>query len=269
MMRIALLALVLVPLAAPSVRAQEAQPGLPVEAPEILSAASAERSVSADLATVTLRFWRTGATPADAGRALALKSDSVRAALGVLGVPRDSVVSGSRWYWWRGRIEVVETDGRLEDVYSTDAQGNRRLARQIVHRDTSYRAHEQLEVRIRDVSRVGRVIDAVLAQGITDLGDVAFSATDTEAAQREAIRLATERARARAEVIAAAGGGRLGRTLRLSTEGGGEVRHVPYYGIMGLDSAGDAAPAGATVVVAPVLKVTASVHGRWAFVEGP
>lgn len=238
-------------------------------ASEIVSAASADRAVSADLATVTLRFSRMGPTPALAGRALALRTDSVRAALASIGVPRDSVVNGSRWYWWRGRVEIVETEGRREPVYETQPDGQRYVTRHIVYRDTAYRMHEQLEVRVRDVARVGRVIDAVLALGITDLGDVAFSATDTEAAQREAIRIATERARARAEVIAAAGGGRLGRTLRLSTEGSGEpVRHVPYGGLVTLDAVatGAAAP-GATVVVAPVLKVTATVHGRWVLVE--
>ncbi|MBW3571409.1 MAG: SIMPL domain-containing protein [Gemmatimonadetes bacterium] len=267
MIRSVVIAFVFVPLCAASAGAQAVEAGA---ASEVVSSASAERAVSADLATVTLRFSRTGLTPSAAGRALALKADSIRAALAVLGIPRDSVVNGSRWYWWRGRVELVETEGRREDVYQTDANGNRHLVRQIVHRDTSYRMHEQLEVRIRDVSRVGRVIDAALAVGITDIGEVAFSATNTEAAQREAIRMATERARARAEVIAAAGGGRLGRTLRLSTEGGGEaVRHVPYLGLTTL-SAQEAGPGtGATVVVAPVLKVTATVHGRWVFVQTP
>lgn len=267
MLRIVRSALVMAALLAGPARAQAGAPA----APEIVTTASAERRVPADLATVTVRYSRMGRTPAAAGRALALKADSIRAALAAVGVPRDSVVNGSRWYWWHGRIEVVETALPSEDVFGTDAYGNRVLLRQIQHRDTSYRAHEQLQVRVRDISRVGRVIDVLLAQGITDIGDVAFSATNTEEAQREAIRLATERARGRAEVIAAAGGGRLGRTLRLSTEGSGEpVRHVPYFGLVTTGLVTEEAPAaGATVVVAPVLNVSANVHGRWEFVEAP
>jgi hypothetical protein len=267
MLRIALSAFVLAPLLAASAGAQTAAPA----PPEIVTTASSEQRVPADLATVTLRFSRMGRTPAAAGRALALKADSIRAAMAGLGVPRDSVVNGSRWYWWRGRIELVETRLPSEDVVGTNAQGDRIILRQIEHLDTTYRAHEQLQVRVRDVPRVGRVIDSLLAQGITDINDVAFSATNTEAAKREAIREATERARARAQVIAEAGGGRLGRTLRLSTEGSGEaVRHFDYLGLITTTGSAEQAPgAGATVVVAPVLTVSATVHGRWEFTEVP
>jgi hypothetical protein len=267
MLRIAPLAFVLAPLLATAAGAQTAAPA----PPEIVTTASAERRVPADLATVTLRFSRVGLTPAAAGRALALKADSIRTALAALGVPRDSVVNGSRWYWWRGRIEMLEKGYPIEYIYGTDAQGNRVVVQQIERRDTTYQAHEQLQVRVRDVPRVGRVIDALLAQGITDINDVAFSATNTEAAKREAIREATESARARAQVIAEAGGGRLGRTLRLSTEGSGEaVRHLEYLGLVTTTGSAEQAPAaGATVVVAPVLTVSATVHGRWEFTEAP
>jgi uncharacterized protein YggE len=265
MLRIALSALVLASLLAASAGAQTAAPA----PPEIATTASAEQRVPADLAVVSVRFSRMGRTPAAAGRALGLKADSIRTALAALGVPRDSVVNGSRWYWWRGRIELVETALPPEEIVHTDERGNR-IVRQIHHRDTTYRAHEQLQVRVRDVPRVGRVIDALLAQGVVEIGDVAFSATDTETARREAIREATERARARAQVIAEAGGGRLGRTLRLSTDGNGEVRQFDYLGLVTTSMGTEQAPAaGATVVVAPVLTVSATVHGRWEFAEVP
>jgi uncharacterized protein YggE len=263
MLRIALSALVLALLLAASAGAQTPAP------PEIATTASAEQRVPADLAMVSVRFSRMGRTPAAAGRALALKADSIRTALAALGVPRDSVVNGSRWYWWRGRIEQVETPLPPDEIVRTDERGNRTV-RQIHRSDTTYRAHEQLQVRVRDVPRVGRVIDALLAQGVVEIGDVAFSATDTEAARREAIREATERARARAQVIAEAGGGRLGRTLRLSTDGSGEVRHFDYLGLVTTSMGAEQAPAaGATVVVAPVITVSATVHGRWEFAEVP
>lgn len=46
-------------------------PAVEALVPEIVSSATAERSAPADLAVVTLRFSRTGATPAAAGRSLA------------------------------------------------------------------------------------------------------------------------------------------------------------------------------------------------------
>lgn len=264
------LVLWILPALATAVAAQAPEVAQPSE---VVSAASAERPVRADLATLTLRFSRLGRTPAEAGRNLALKADSLRRALATAGVPRDSVVSGSRWYWWPQRIEVVETDGRREMVADTGVDGRIIGSHQVVHRDTSYRSQESLRVRIRDLSKVGQVIDAALAQGVIDISEVEFFATDTETAQREAIRLATERARARAEVIASAGGGRLGRTLRLSTEGGGDPSQRFLFGGLVVNSAGAAdgeggAAGGQTVIVAPALQVRATVSGRWEFVEG-
>src|SRR6266704_3354444 len=41
------------------------------------------------------------------GSRVASRADSLRRALATLGIPRDSLVNRSRWYWWRGRIEVI------------------------------------------------------------------------------------------------------------------------------------------------------------------
>jgi uncharacterized protein len=233
--------------------------------PEIVSSATAHRNAPADLAVVTFRFSREGATPAEAGRNLALRADSIRRALRTVGISPDSVLSGSRWRWWHGRIQAVEHRRNIPRWVAYEGGGHRQDSTAV---DTVFRAHESLEVRIRDMNRIGAVIDVALAQGITEISEITFSATDTERQQQEATREATQRARARAEVIALAGGTRLGRTLRLSTEG--DHRPAPR-GFVGLDdlvitteSAG--APAR-TVVVAPVIRVTVTVHGRWELVE--
>lgn len=248
-----------------------AQQAVVTEVPEITASASAEQSVRPNLAVVTLRFSRTGLTPSAAGRNLALATDSLRRALRPLGIPADSVINASHWYWWRGRVERVTTQRRIERWVE---QNGSRFRSDSVAEDTSYRSSESLAVRVRDLSRVGAVIDRALALGITDIGDIAFSATNTENEQREAIRLATMRARAHAETIALAGGVRLGRTLRLSTDAsGGGTRYVSHN-MLSLDAvvtagaeAGGAA-AGNTLVVGPTLRVSATVHGRWQLVEG-
>src|SRR2546422_686818 len=77
------------------------------ETPEVRTAATVQRSVQPDLATVTLQFTGDGATPAQAGSRLASRADSLRRALATLGIPRDSLVNRSRWYWWSGRIETI------------------------------------------------------------------------------------------------------------------------------------------------------------------
>lgn len=248
-----------------------AQQAVVTEVPEITASASAEQAVRPNLAVVTLRFSRTGLTPSQAGRNLALATDSLRRALRPLGIPADSVTNASYWYWWRGRVERITTPRRIERW--TEQNGSRFRADSMAE-DTSYRASESLNVRIRDLSRVGAVIDLALALGITDIGDVAFSATNTENEQREAIRLATLRVRAHAETIALAGGVRLGRTIRLSTDAsGGGTRYVSPA-VLSLDALVPAGAedsggaAGNTLVVGPALRVSATVHGRWQLLEG-
>src|SRR2546430_13262429 len=51
------------------------------ETPQVRTAATAQRSVQPDLATVTLQFTGDGATPAQAGSRLASRADSLRRAL--------------------------------------------------------------------------------------------------------------------------------------------------------------------------------------------
>jgi uncharacterized protein YggE len=248
--------------------AQEA--ATPAEVPEIVSSASAEQPVRADLAVVTLRFGRVGRTPAQAGRGTALAADSLRRMLRPLGIPADSVISASTWYWWRGRVEEVVAN-RSVPRWVEDGRGGGHRSDSTVS-DTTFRVSESLQVRIRDLRRVGAVIDAALAAGITDISDVTFSATNTQNEQREAIRLATQRARANAEAIALAGGARLGRTLRLSTDGNGAPPRSVPYDVISLEgvgmSEGIGSGPGNTVVAGPVLRVTATVHGRWQLVEG-
>src|SRR5207247_9904679 len=77
------------------------------ETPEVRTAATVQRSVQSDLATVTLQFTGDGATPAQAGRRVASRADSLRRALATLGIPLDSLVNRSRCYCWRGRLAVI------------------------------------------------------------------------------------------------------------------------------------------------------------------
>src|SRR6266702_360456 len=170
------------------------------ETPEVRTAATAQRSVQPDLATVTLQFTGDGATPAQAGSRLASRADSLRRALATLGIPRDSLVNRSRWYWWRGRIEAIAGPVKFAPRSTPGADPRFNYPVQ----DTTYRAHDAIEVRIHDVSRVGAVVDTALGRGITDISEVRFTATDVSAPQ--------------AEAMAAAGGLQLGRVLSLNTE---------------------------------------------------
>src|SRR5688572_19065082 len=74
---------------------------------EVRTVGMAQRTVRPDLAVVTLEFSAVGANPREAGQRVAARADSLRRALHEIGIPRDSLVSGSRWQWWGGRLEVL------------------------------------------------------------------------------------------------------------------------------------------------------------------
>jgi uncharacterized protein len=229
--------------------------------PAVEATGTARRTVRPNQATLTIRFAAADSTPAAAGARTALKADSVRRTLVRLGIPGDSVVTGSRNYWWPQRVEAVGRNYCRPRVGSPGCDQ--------IH-DSTYRVREALEVRMSDVSKVGAVIDAMLAHGITDLSPIRFTATDTRAAEREAIHEATVKAREHAETIAVASGGRLGRTLTLRSQGAtGYSYYNPWdNGSMRLESvvvtgSSEGMRASGTEITAPSVTVSATIYGRW------
>ena len=214
---------------------------------EVRAAGTAERSVRPDVASLTLRFSVTDSTPAAAGNRLAARADTIRRRLVSLGVPRDSLLTGSRWGWWNRRVEEIV---RNDCVPTPD----RRSCVNV--QDTTYRVHEQIVARIPDMELVGQVVDAALDLRIVEVSDVTFLATDTRAAALEATREATIRAREQAEVMANAMGLTLGDLISLGTDR--DYGSVPLPGIQ-IYTTG----ASGTQVTAPSLKVSVTVYGRW------
>lgn len=226
---------------------------------EVRTSASASRTVRPNRATITLNFSGVDSVPSGAGSRVAMRADSIRKRLAALGIPRDSMLTGSRAYWWRGRV-IVD----LGPLRCGRVAPNNGCYEQV--RDTIYRVAESIEVRISDVSKVGDVIDALLALRITDISPIQFSATDVREAQNAALREATEQARAKAELIAIASGSRLGRILSLSTsaDDGGGYRNRAYGELAELSVSGSMeSPLGGTRITAPAITISATVFGRW------
>jgi uncharacterized protein YggE len=230
--------------------------------PQVRTAATAERSVQADLATVILHFSAEGATPSEAGRKVAAQADTLRRALGTLGIPHDSLVNRSRWYWWRGRIEAVPQPVR----YVQRDTPTRRYSEAV--QDTIYRAHETIEVRIRDLRKVGAVLDTAMGRGITDISNVQFTATSVTAAQEDALREATTSARRQADAIATASGMALGPVLSLSSQPGSRYDYSPVM-LRGTTAAALSGGEVGTVIVQPSIPIAVTVYGTWQLVKKP
>ena len=248
--------------------AQEVRPDS-FSVPEIRTSGTAERRVPPDRASVTLRLSAVGATPSVAGSAVAALADSLRTALAALGVPRDSIINARRYYYWRGRVEV--TIGRklvpIPDSILRREWGDRPIppsaSRVRDVPDTLYRVHDAMDVPVRDLRLVGRVIDLALSYRVTDISPIQYEADNTVAAEEAALLEATERARAKAAIIARAAGGTLGKTLLLSTlQDYGYRDFLSDVVVTGSTQAGTP-----TEVIVPQIVVRATVHGRWQLIE--
>jgi uncharacterized protein len=224
---------------------------------EVRTVGTAQRSVRPDLAVVTLEFSAVGASPREAGQRVSALADSLRRALHAIGIPRDSLLTGSHWQWWGGRLEVLP--GATRHIPPPPGTSGPT----VIQQDTAYRAHEVVEVRIRDLAKVGAAIDVALGLRITGISGIRFSAGKTDAARDEALREASESARKQAETIAAASKGKLGRILSLSTQPG-------YNSSEAIDVMMRIGQSGSrTKIVEPQIPVTVSVHGRWELVSTP
>ncbi len=84
---------------------------------------------------------------------------------------------------------------------------------------TGYQASNQLTVRFRDIARAGPILDALVAQGVNQIGGPDFSVEDPSAALDEARTLAIARARARAALYARATGTSVARIVAISETG--------------------------------------------------
>jgi uncharacterized protein YggE len=188
-----------------------------------------------------------------------------------LGIPYDSITTGSRWYWWGDRIQVLANQ-RL--VPATPPNRGYQAAVDTIREsggwryqpimDTTYRAGEILEVRAGDPSRVGPAIDAALSLHITGISAVRFSVSDARAVQLELLREATARVTEQATAIAQASGGRLGRVLYLGTQA--PDAYAERYGLESISVSGVVSESPGTEITAPGVTVSMTVYGRWQLV---
>jgi uncharacterized protein len=140
----------------------------------------------------------------------------------------------------------------LNPVYSHPAPraGQEPEAPRIV----AYRAANTVRVQVDDLERVGGVIDAGIAAGANQLNSLAFDLRDDLKYRKQALQLAAQEARIKAEAIASALNLELGEVLEIREEGA--PAHYPVERRM-------AAPSAAGTPIQPgQVQVSASVNLR-------
>jgi uncharacterized protein len=191
MMR-AIWAMVMCTVIAPAVYAQT--PTQPPEGPVVVTAGEAIVKRVPDRAWVQITAESRARNPREAQK---LNSDVMSAVLQKLkgaGLPPDA----------------LQTRGYdLQPEY--DYNNGRQTVRGYVARNT-------VEVRVDDLPRVGEIVDMAVTAGATSVGGVRFDLKEKDAAEREALRLAVEDARRRAEAAAAGAGMKVERVIRIEEQ---------------------------------------------------
>jgi len=81
-----------------------------------------------------------------------------------------------------------------------------------------YQASQSLSVKVRDLDKLGPVIDAGVAAGATSVGGISFSLADPTAATDQARQMAVADAHKRAQSLATAAGVTLGAPISVTEE---------------------------------------------------
>ena len=93
---------------------------------------------------------------------------------------------------------------------------------------SGYVAMNFLTIRVRDLDRLGTILDAAVADGANTLNGLTFGLADPEPLLDEARKEAVQAARARAELLAGAAGVQLGGIVSI-VEGGAMTDPMPVF----------------------------------------
>lgn len=188
--RLALISFLLAPIPA---AAQPAQPDERV--PVAVTAGEGVVRAVPDRAFVTITAESRASNPRDAQRRNIEQMKPVLDKLRAAGIPEEAI-----------RTTAYE----LHREYEWERE--RRVAK-------GYVARNSVEVRVDQIDRLGELLDIAVSAGATDVGGIRFDLKERAKLERDALRLAVQDARGRAEAVAAAAGQAIEGVLRIEEHG--------------------------------------------------
>ena len=205
--------------------------------PEIMASGRGETKVTPTSALVSISVTTRAATAAQAAADNATRLESTLRALRALGLPQSDLTTMG---YSVGPNYEMSREGRTP---------------------SGFLARNTIRAELRKLDDIGKLIDAALAGGATEIAGVQYASANSQEARRSALAAAVREARADAETIARAAGGSLGNLIALSSGGSPQLREM-YEGDF-------AAAAGRVTNIMPRdLTVGAQVVGRWEFISG-
>lgn len=202
-LKAALAALALPAFAHSAAYAQERQP-----APRVIVSGQGESSIRPDMAVLTLGVTREAPT---AREALDANNDAMAA---VLAAMKTEGIADR---------DLQTSNFSINPVYVYPKPEEPSQAPRI----TGYQVSNSLSVRVRDIARIGPVLDKSVTLGVNQGGGISFTNDDPSAALTEARTRAVKDAMAKAKTLAEAAGVNLGKIIEI-TEQSMMPQPMPY-----------------------------------------
>jgi uncharacterized protein YggE len=180
--------------------------------------ASGETILAPDMATISLGVITKGGSAAAALRANTTRMSEVVAALKAAGIERKD----------------IQTSGLSIQPQYDYSNSTQRL--------TGYQASNQVTIVVRNLDKLGDVVDATVKVGANNLGGVTFGLQNPQAAEDAARQNAVKALMAKADLYAKATGYRVARIVSLSESGGFTPPSAPVPMMAMARMAADAAP---------------------------
>jgi hypothetical protein len=163
---------------------------------------SGEGSVSAapDFAQVTLGVTSTGKNAGEAMAANAKAANALASLIKAEGV---------------APADIQTSEMSISPIFAQPSPGQ-----QTAPTISGYSVSNNLTVRLRDIPRLGAMLDRAVTAGANSIYGIGFGHNDPSAMLDKARPLAVADARRKAEIYASAGGARIGRLMVLTEEAG-------------------------------------------------
>lgn len=169
---------------------------------------TAEVKVQPDTAFITFGVVVKDKVAKNAARVNAEKSSAVVAAIAKAGIPKS---------------DIKTVDYSLEPQMSWDKNPPT---------ITGYSASNTVNVRTKDMGKIGDLIDAAIAAGANNVQGVRFDVEDKRKLRQKALALAVKKAEGKAQAIAEALGGKLGPAISASESIDEYAHYSRNYSVM-------------------------------------
>jgi uncharacterized protein YggE len=168
-------------------------------------AATGTVDVEPDIATISTGVTSEAAT---AREALAKNTDAMK-----------KVVDGLKARGIEAR-DIQTTQFQIDPTYQTAKDGS-------PPRIVGYRVNNSVSLVVRDIAKLGEIIDAVVTLGANRAGQIGFEASKAETLRDEARKQAIANALRRAKLYAEAAGASVGQVLTITEGAGGGMHPMP------------------------------------------